>query len=174
MNMNFLNTKQKYGLISISLHWFSAIIIIGLLSVGFYMTSIPFDRNIYNLHKSFGVLALMIFSLRFLWNYSSIKPVVNGNESIKKMAEFGHVMLYILMFAMPISGILMSLSAGYPVKFFNFFTIPSLGANSHLRMLFNSLHKLTAILLLITISIHIFMAFFHQFVLKDGTMKKMI
>lgn len=64
------NTSSSYGLIAKLFHWLMGLVIIGMLIVGFYMTSMdPSDDKwqLYFFHKSIGVIALVLVGLRLLW-----------------------------------------------------------------------------------------------------------
>jgi cytochrome b561 len=166
--MLILNTEERYGAVSKIVHFVVALLIISMLTVGFVMANSKFNPTLYFFHKSFGVLVLSLVSFRILWT------LLNKKTKIKsKIAKLGHLGLYIFMFLMPISGLLMSLYKGYSVKVFNLFTIQSFEVNEALGNLFNQIHEVSAILLVLLIVGHVFMALFHQFILKDGLLKKM-
>ena len=78
------NSPSEYGLLSKALHWLMAAIIITLIAVGIYMADLPRDTEeqkqyafqFYNLHKSFGVLALMLIIVRLIWVRISPPPAL--------------------------------------------------------------------------------------------------
>src|SRR5688572_25366361 len=75
--MLWRNTKDRFGLIHKSFHWIMAVIILLMLSVGFYMTGLgfsPFKLQIYALHKSFGLLILALLTGRILWRLFDKRP----------------------------------------------------------------------------------------------------
>ena len=118
---------MKYALTSRILHWVMAILIIFLLGLGIFMSDFlseesPNRMEVYNLHKSLGVLVLILLFLRVINRLLTHTPPLPFAISAleKKLAKFGHLALYFLMFTTPFSGYLMSSFAGYPVKFFSF------------------------------------------------------
>jgi cytochrome b561 len=171
--MAILNTEEKYGKVAVIIHAIMAVMIIGILAVGFIMTNSSFNPNFYFLHKSFGLLILMLAFFRLGWKIFNKKPKINAKGAVLKLAKAGHFVLYIFMFLMPVSGLMMSLFKGYSVSFFNIFTIKAFTKNQALGSFFAELHEISGILLAIILLGHIFMALFHHFILKDNTLRKM-
>src|SRR5690606_10085078 len=71
------NTNKSFGFVSKSFHWVMAIIVLALLSVGFLMTAMgfsPLKLSVYTLHKSFGVLVLILVMGRAGWRLASPRP----------------------------------------------------------------------------------------------------
>jgi cytochrome b561 len=173
MNLN-LNT-MKYALTSRILHWVMALLIIFLLGLGIYMSDFlskesPNHLEVYNLHKSLGVVVLILVFLRIINRLLTRTPALPFAISAleKKLAKFGHFALYFLMFTTPFSGYLMSSFAGYPVKLFaielpNFFE-----ANYKIAEFFSEVHELSAFTLLGLIVIHILAVIRHRFFDKPG------
>jgi len=166
---------MKYALTSRILHWVMAVLIIFLLGLGIFMTDFLSKEStnrldVYNLHKSLGVLVLILVFLRIINRLLTRTPALPFAISAleKKLAKFGHLALYFLMFLTPFSGYLMSSFAGYPVKFFaielpNFFE-----ANFEIAHFFAETHELSAFSLLGLIVIHILAVIRHRFFDKPG------
>src|SRR5689334_12551308 len=117
------NTSKRYGAVAMALHWTMALLLIGLVVLGLYMTSLPdvgFDKRKILLilyHKQLGMLALALAALRFAWRFGSILPALTKEipEWQQVAARFVHLCFYALMFALPLSGWLMSSASGIPV-----------------------------------------------------------
>jgi cytochrome b561 len=166
---------MKYALTSRILHWVMAVLIIFLLGLGIFMSDFlskesPNRLDVYNLHKSLGVVVLILVFLRILNRLLTRTPALPFAISAleKKLAKFGHLALYFLMFLTPFSGYLMSSFAGYPVKLFaielpNFFE-----ANFEIAHFFAETHSLCAFSLLGLIVIHILAVIRHRFFDKPG------
>ena len=173
------NTPTSYGKMSKILHWTMAVLILGMLSVGFYMTSLPDSdtkNTIYNMHKATGVVVLTILVFRILWRSNNylVKPVSGLPWLIQKISLFTHVVLYLLMLAMPITGLLMSLFAGYNISVFGLFTIKSWRVDTQAATLFHDFHEALALILAILVCLHILAALYHHFIRKDDTLNRMI
>ncbi len=174
----FKNTSTSYGSVSRSFHWLMAILVIGMICVGWYMSSLsPSDYKwtVYGLHKSFGMLVLFLIVLRTIWRFSNRTPdfPISTPRYQKIAARLTHVCLYLFMFIMPISGMLMSLFGGHDVSFFGIVTIPTSG-KFEFSNLSKEMHEYGAIILAGIICLHLIAALYHHFKLKDDVMMRMI
>ena len=120
------NTLSSYGLITKLFHWFIGIAIVGLLVIGFIMVSMlpSADKwQLYSMHKATGVLVLFLVSLRVLWRLVNVKLELPADLPLwqKLASKITHYLLYIFMFLMPVSGILMSRFGGHEINVFNLF-----------------------------------------------------
>lgn len=160
------NTKNNYGLIALLFHWTMAILVIGLLMLGLYMGSenpVIEKFTLITWHKELGIIVLGMITLRFLWRMYNITPALNGAAWEKLTARTTHWLLYALMFAMPLSGWLMSSAGQRPISFFGLFTLPHLiGANPELKGIFASTHSILAYSLMALVSLHIIAALKHH------------
>ncbi len=173
------NTENSYGLIARILHWIIAFAIIGMISVGFFMSSMepsPEKSELYGMHKAFGVTALSLIVLRIIWRLSNkvVLPLADLPNILKLAAKSGHFLLYVFMLIMPISGIMMSRFAGYDISVFGLFTIPALEKNEWLSGIFHTTHVTAVWGFVIIIIMHIGAAFYHHFIRKDKVLMRMI
>ncbi len=169
------NTPDRYGLISRALHWSSALLIIGLIAVGWYMTGLadedPARRGIYNLHKSIGVLTMFLLIARFAWLRVSPAPALPSVFAPKeqRVTKGIQALLYLLMLLVPVSGYLMSTAGGYPVPFFGLFNMPALVGES--KALAGFAHEAHAILgygMLALVALHMAGALKHRLADRGG------
>ena len=174
---------MKYHLTSRILHWLMAFLIIANLAIGFYMKDfIANDAQnrfeIYDFHKSIGVLVIILLVFRIINRHIHKAPALP--ESFKKLdvnlAKIGHISLYILMLIVPVSGYLMSSFAGYPVKFFGVELPAFLDTNFTFAKICSEAHEISAIALIALIAIHILAIFKHRFFdkTKINILKRMI
>ena len=177
------NTEASYGTIAMALHWVMAVLLVGLASLGLYMVALPdvgFDTRKITLilyHKELGMLALALFVLRLAWRVTNILPHLVGHlpDWQKVAARFVHLCFYALMFALPMTGWLMSSAAGIPVSLLRTFTLPDLiGRNDHLFMQLIEIHKWLSYALLVLIVVHAAAALRHHFAYRDDTLRKML
>ncbi len=176
--MQIKNTENHFGLVAILFHWIMAVLIIGMLCVGLYMVSLPPNDEkiqLYTWHKQIGVLILMLVSLRLFWRIINITPRLSIPWIEKITARIVHWMFYGLMFAMPLTGWLLSSSVNKPPSFFGLFTLPNLiEPNPELTPIFGFLHEWFAYSLIALIILHILASFKHHFIDKDDILKRMI
>jgi len=119
-----MRNPARYGKVAMLLHWCIALLVIGMLVLGYYMVGIPKgtpDRAVYfNLHKSFGVLAGVLIIVRLLWRVTHRPPALPASMAAWniKAAQGGHLLLYVLMLLQPLTGYLSSSFNKYGVRFF--------------------------------------------------------
>lgn len=151
----------RYPFLMRLLHWAMAIIILCLIGVGIYMTDLPKDDPsrgfIYSLHKSFGVVALLLVGLRVLIRVMSTVPPLPPAFSMveKRIIQAGHFVLYMLMFLAPATGYLMSCAAGKGVSLFGVALPCIIEPNKELAGLMNETHEVLAFTLLAVIALHV-------------------
>ena len=162
---------MKYPLPMRLLHWASALLILGLISLGFLMT--PFDMEnpeysdqLYFWHKSFGVLVLILILARLLVRWrSELPPPPDALTATEKLASaVVHKLLYFLAIAVPAMGYVQSSAhkSGTGVHFF-FVKLPELVPDSErVFELFNLGHRICAYALLGLVLIHVIGAVKHR------------
>jgi cytochrome b561 len=177
------NTEDRYGVVAILLHWLMAFLIIGLAALGLYMVTLPdvgFNTKkitLILLHKEFGLSVLALLAVRLAWRLTHVLPQLAAHlpDWQKVTARFVHLCFYALMFALPVTGWLMSSAAGIPVSFFGLFMLPDLlPHNEYLFHRFIDIHKWFGYGLIFFIFVHVGAALRHHFVFKDDTLRKML
>ncbi len=178
--MRLHNTSINYGIIAKSLHWVVGLLVIGAWCVGYYAMDMLPDTatnkgTLIGLHKSVGMLILILLVLRLCWRlYDGVPKISTNNKVISTAALTVHYFLYVALFVQTLSGWAMSSAAGYPPNLFGWFTFPSLVAkNQSLSSTFFAMHNTTAWLLVVLLGLHVGGALFHHFILKDNTLRKM-
>ncbi len=170
---------DKYSLSMRVMHWIMAFLIIVLLAVGLWMESLPNDYpgkyDVYALHKSFGVIALAFIIFRLSVRMRSKIPALPKNitKFDASLAAATVVLLYVCMFAMPLSGYLMSTFGGHPVQLFGI-PLPSLFSENMEAAKFNRMiHGYAGYGLIAIIVLHILGSFKHLLVEKVNLFKRM-
>ncbi|MGH1377915.1 MAG: cytochrome b/b6 domain-containing protein [Alphaproteobacteria bacterium] len=173
-----MEQTQSYHVFSKVIHWITALIILGLLFIGFYMVALDFSESklsLYGWHKSFGLLILLLVAVRIIWGLVKRKP--RPLDTHKKwehvLAKVAHIFLYFALFAMPISGWVMSSAGDFTVKFFGV-NVPDLMQKN--EGVFNTsryVHEILSFLLLAVIGAHMLGALKHHFIDKDNTLRRM-
>jgi cytochrome b561 len=178
--MQLTNTVNRYGFMAKLLHWLIAIIVITLLCVGLYMVGMKNGINkskIFGLHKEFGLLVLFLATFRLTWRLCNITPVLPATIANweKYAAHAVHWLLYGFLFAMPLTGWLLSSAAGFPPSFFGLFVLPSLIApQPDLVDTLANVHSWLGFALIALISGHAAAALQHYFIEKDDVLQRML
>ncbi len=160
-----------------------AVVILFLLGLGIYMTEIlandsPHHLQVYELHKSFGVIALALIAIRIINRLVKKAPPLP--DSMPKyeqiLAHLGHFGLYILMILVPLAGFLMSNSFGFAVKFFGIELPLLISTNFEQGKIFAAAHKFGAYALIALIAAHIGAVLKHRFFdqKENDVLKRMI
>ena len=180
--------STKYTKTAIILHWLIGFGIIFMFLLGWYMEGLPkeapkamsfdlFDLGIYtwqlsaevsprtfyfNLHKSIGLSLLMLIVLRMYWRFTHRPPAFLNSMKLweKRLAKATHHSLYLLMFLIPLSGIIMSAGSKYGIKWFGIKVIPGFDDKA-IRELFFEFHEIFGLLLLLLLIFHILLSLIH-------------
>ena len=173
--------QQRYTITAIVFHWLIALLIVGAFIMGLVMTDIPgitpTKLKYYSWHKWAGVTVLALAALRLLWRLTHRAPAYPaGMPAWQKGAAHGlHGVLYLLMFAVPLSGYLYTLSAGIPVVYFGLFELPILiAADPALKLVLKGVHYWLNMGLAACVAVHLAAALKHQFIDRDGVLKRML
>jgi cytochrome b561 len=162
------------------LHWLIALMVLGAISAGFYMTSqalSPQIIKIYMTHKSVGVSIFLLMLARLLWRLKSPPPALPAALPAwqKTVSRLTHLALYLLLFLMPISGYLMNSATGTPMKYFGLFRLPNVIARSADASAFwKAVHGYLAFALCALIALHVLAALKHYFVDRDQILQRML
>ncbi|MEN3372255.1 cytochrome b/b6 domain-containing protein [Dechloromonas sp. ZS-1] len=134
---------QRYRLPAMLLHWAQAALILWLLWLGWTMVDLPkgAERSAaYNLHKSLGLLSLLVVACRLGWRWRGAPPPSLAHGNLARVATWVHRGLYLFLLAAPLAGFLASSFTQYPVKFFGW-PLPRLFAPDETwNATFKSLH----------------------------------
>lgn len=168
--------SPRYTLPAVLLHWLQAALIIWLLWLGWTMTGLPkgAERSAaYGLHKSLGLLVLLLSVLRLGWRFAHRPPVspLSGWEA--RVAHGTHHALYAFLLLAPLAGYLASSFTPYAIKFFGLELPKIAAADEGLNALFKQLHWLFAYGGAGLIFLHVAGALKHAW-LRDGIVQRML
>jgi len=177
----------RYNNTAIVFHWLTAALIIGMLGVGKYMTSLDEDSalrfSLTQWHKSFGLIILVLSIARVAWRLGHRPPALPATMRVweRMVAGLSHLLFYLLILFMPISGWLMVSASPLNIStfFFNIVKVPHLpwlstAANrAELADNFQLAHEYASMVLIVLLLLHISAALRHQFMLRDQLMTRM-
>jgi cytochrome b561 len=157
-----------------------AILIFGLLALGFYMHDLPLSPEklqLYSWHKWAGVTAFLLVLVRLAWRVAHRPPPLPADMPVplRFAAHAGHFLLYGLMLAVPLSGWLMSSAKGFQTVWFGILPIPDLlGKNKELGDLLQTVHMGLNLAFTAVIAGHIGAALKHHFIDKNDILTRML
>lgn len=162
------------------LHWTIVVLIIVQVILAGIADDLPLGMKKLAMlarHKSVGITILGLAILRLAWRFanptpalpSTLKPYERG------LAHFTHIALYVLLFAMPLTGWIMSSARNFPVSWFNLVQLPDLVApNQALYEMMLRAHELLALALGAVVTLHVLGALKHHFIYKDDVLRRML
>jgi cytochrome b561 len=169
------NNMAKWALSSRIFHWTSAVLLLVTWAMILLHGNSEGNQFI-NLHKAFGV-SLLLWTIARLINrlISKTPPAVPMPKLQALVGHLTHFILYGLLLAMPIAGLLMSLYGGRAVSMFGLFEIPVfVTPDRSLARVFNNIHvDIIWPMIIIFTLMHIGAALYHQFIKKDGLISRM-
>ncbi len=170
----------KYSKIAILFHWLIAILIGANILLANLAEDLPrAARAAYmSPHKAIGISILILTIGRILWRLTHRPPALPDKVAgwQAKAGQCAHILFYVLMIAMPLTGWLMIGANGKaaPVDFFGLFTIDmAVGKNAMLADIGHEGHEILAAPLIILIGLHILGALKHQFIDKMPFIQRM-
>ena len=178
--MPIRNTKSSWGSLSKALHWIIVLLIINQWVIAERAASLPKGPALISAlawHKSFGITILLLAIVRLLWRWTNPVPDLTAETKPweRRLAKISHVLLYALIFAMPLSGWTMSSARSFPVSWFGWVQLPDLVApDPDLYHRLNSLHHLLFKVLVAVALLHAAGALKHHFIDRNDVLKRML
>jgi cytochrome b561 len=179
----------RYTRLAILFHWVIAALIAVNVTLVLTVDALPdtFERPMIDLHKSIGLTVLGLAIMRLLWRLTHPAPALPAGYAPweRKLAHGAHVVLYLLIFAMPITGwIHDSAWKGAPTHPLNLYgVIPwfRIGLIAHqdpatkeqIHSLFSAIHTSLAYVLYAMVAVHIAGALKHQFIDREPELQRM-
>jgi cytochrome b561 len=178
--MPISSSPRRYSAVAQGFHWIIAGLIVTQFTLAWMADDLPLGMHKLALlarHKSFGMTVLMLAVLRLLWRLFNRPPELPAGMSKVEaiLAKSTHILFYILLFAMPLTGWLMSSAKNYSVSWFGRFTWPDLiGQNERAFELLKTTHQTLSWLLFALATLHILAALKHHFWNKDDVLRRML
>ena len=173
--MRLKSTTDRYGIVAVSIHWLSALLIIVLIASGFRAASTvdaAAKAAILRVHVPIAIAVLALTVLRIGWWWGcdhKPDPVAGSPHWQERTAQAVHLLFYVVIFGMIASGIgMMALSGAAPMIF---------GGEGALLPDFRKYpprlpHGVGARLLLALLVLHAGAALYHQFVRRDHLLRR--
>lgn len=184
--MSFINTAQRYGGVTKTFHWLTALLILTLIPLGWYADQLPYETSeqlarkawLFSLHKTLGVTTFFVAVSRIAWALSQTKPgLLNANHKIESLtAETVHWLLYGALVIVPLSGwIGHAAASGFAPIWWPFGQgLPLVPKDTGVEHFFGSVHWVATKILIATILLHIAGALKHAVVDRDATLRRML
>ena len=173
------NTAVRYGFVAQGLHWIIAGLVVGQVVLGKIAEELPLGLDKLALlarHKSVGITILALAVIRLVWRLIDRPPPPPPMPRWQHAASrLTHAAFYVLLFAMPVSGWLMSSASNYPVSWFGLLQLPDfVRPDEGLKDLLGDVHETLATALIALAVLHVVAALKHQYIDRDGLLMRML
>ncbi|WP_169303016.1 cytochrome b [Thalassotalea mangrovi] len=176
--------KAQLSKTTLTLHWLVGVTVILLLIVGFYMDAAK-ARELYPIHKSIGMLVLVLAVVRILWRIRQGWPQPLTDNLLQiGLARIAHWILITVTIIMPVSGMVMSAMGGHGLILFGWELVAAnpdpnnlekvIAVDKGLAKLAKSVHESCAYIAALIVTIHILASLYHHLLKKDGTLERML
>ncbi len=178
--MSWKNTNQRYGTLSIALHWLMFLLMVAVYATIELRELFPKGSDpreaMKALHFMLGLSVLLLVILRIYVKVSSATPIITpGLSPIQDYAaKLGHLALYGLMIAMPVLGWLILSAAAKPIPFFGLALPPLIAENKELAKSLKEIHETIGVIGYYLIGIHVLAALYHHHIRKDNTLTRIL
>ena len=184
--MALTNTALRYGGVTKTFHWITALLILTLLPLGLFANDLPYDTGpelarkawYFSLHKTLGVTVFFVALARILWAFSQPKPgLLNADHKLESFAaETVHWLLYGSLIVVPLScWIGHAAAAGFAPIWWPFGQgLPLVPKSVGVEHFFGALHWVATKVLVVSLLLHIAGALKHHFIDRDATLRRML
>ena len=180
--MHLKSDDARWGSMAKFFHWAVVILLLVQATIGLVMVQLPKRPSVipwFNFHKSLGLTILLLALLRLLWrafDRHPLPPLAMPRWQVLG-ARAGHVLLYGLLFAVPISGWLFdSASSLRPLFWWDLVKMPNLtgGPDADLKPIAQAAHLWLFLALAAVAAGHAAAALVHHFVQRDDVLRRML
>ena len=182
----FSTEAESYTRTAKILHWLVTLAILFMLALGWSFGFFPkgnLKSFLLQLHKSIGITILLLSFLCLGWRLMHKAPPFPASMSIweQRAAHIGHVLLYVMMIGMPLSGwaIVSAESHNIPLILYGVLPWPHVLVPSDLQHreemadILDDVHADAAYVVAVLAVGHIAAALKHHFIAHDGILLRM-
>jgi cytochrome b561 len=162
------------------LHWLTAVLVVAMIAVGLAITNLDLGAAgdfFFSLHKSTGVLVLLIMVYRLIYRLTHpLPPLPSDMPAIQRFAARSvHAAFYVLLLVQPVIGYIATSAYPAPIPFFWLFELPQLWPeNRPLSDQLFAVHRFIGVTLGVLFCAHVGAALFHHFIRKDDVLMRMV
>ena len=174
-----MDGTPAYTSVARTLHWLTAVLVLGLIPVGIIMHNMeasPLQDRLYNLHRSTGTVLLPLAIIRLLYRWTHPPLPLPDMPALQRFAaESTHWGLYALLIVQPIVGWAATSAYRAPIIIYGLFELPPiLPVNQPLAERLFGVHRWLGILMALMVCAHVGAALFHHFVNRDRVLMRMV
>jgi cytochrome b561 len=169
-----------YTRTAVALHWLMAVLLVAAFIIGSQLEDMPLSPQKFQFiswHKWAGVTAFALVLIRLLWRFTHRPPELPASIPLwqQRVSAATHVLIYVLMLAIPLTGWLMSSAKGFQTVWFGVLPLPDvLEKNKELGHLLEGVHAVLNNVLLVLVLAHVGAALKHHVLDKDTVLTRML
>jgi len=172
-------SSQRYTPTAQLLHWLVFVLFVAQYSLVAGIEAVgrgPVEDFLYNAHKSIGLTILLVVFVRIWWRMNHPPPPESRVYPLwqQRAAATTHYLLYAGMIVMPITGYTWVMAGGYGAVFYGIPVPDLIGEHETLAEIAEEIHEITGWVIAGLLLMHISAALYHQFVLKDNLISRML
>jgi cytochrome b561 len=180
--MQVRNSAERYGFVTQTIHWLTVVLVLAAWASGMFgedlLKDVIGERAILSLHLYAGLSVVVLLVLRLAWQIGNPTPLPEPTPLGvwgDRIAKLTHAIIYILLIAVPITGIAAQFARGRALPVFGLFEIssPWTPDRAFIRSV-TEVHETIANVLLVVALLHAGAALFHHWVLRDRTLDRML
>lgn len=170
-------SSPRYTKVAIWLHWLIGLAVIANIGLAMLTEGLPREahREAMAIHKALGIAILALTVVRILWRLGHKPPPLPAGTPAwqRPLSKISNFLFYALLLLLPLSGWVWMSAADRPIDFFGLFTLPALVAPAkELADVMHERHEVLGLAMLALVVLHILAALKHQFVDRDGLMRR--
>jgi cytochrome b561 len=174
------NKSLRYGGVAQALHWATAILVLVAFIYGpggseqrVYSAARDWDRQ---LHETLGMCVLTLVVLRSAWRLFDDRPDPPAvSRWMGLAASIAQALLYVLMFAVPLTAIAGAWLEGHPLTLLGGLQVQPMVAEAHdTGKLIAEIHTWLGDTILWLAGFHALAGIYHHFILRDGVLRSML
>jgi cytochrome b561 len=172
-----MSNTTRFTLLSRILHWVMAAMVLAMLFIGIGMVSSLANYHwLLSIHRPLGISILVLVAIRLINRLlNRPPPLPTQMPSWQRTAgEGSHILLYFLLFALPLVGWGMLSAGDYPIQLYGALHLPHILPHSvALYAVLRPTHTVLAFILFATFVVHFSAALVHAFIFRDGVFQSM-
>lgn len=166
-NMNYKSSEQEYGLVAVSIHWISALLIFALIPIGSIMADMPnsdLKTLLYRIHILIGLTVLLLTLIRIVWAFLDTRPkAVEMTKENFYLYKAIQILMYVVLTLLTLSGLVLLMTSGLIDVLLGTTTTLPFVHRTPPALVHNILSKILIALLLV----HIAGVVYHQYAKSD-------
>jgi cytochrome b561 len=170
--------RRQFTAFTRLLHWAMAAMVLTMLCIGVAMVaSLANYHVLVSIHRPLGIAILVLVVVRFVnRQLTSLPPFPDTmSPAERRVARASELLMYGLMFVLPLVGWGMLSAARYPIVLYGSLHLPPiLPHNLMLYAVLRKAHTILAYLFFLTFLAHFGAILFHTLVVRDGIIKRMV